>query len=68
MDIKHIPPSKVKFHYMLVISCEVSNFMAIPIKTATAPKICNVIMDSLIGYFGTPIRIVCDQDQLTCHI
>ena len=31
-------------------------------KTATAPEICNVIMDSFIGYFGTPIRIVCDKD------
>ena len=31
-------------------------------KTATAPEICNAIKDSFIGYFGTPIRIVCDQD------
>ena len=31
-------------------------------KTATAPEISNAIMDSFIGYFGTPIRIVCDQD------
>ena len=31
-------------------------------KTATAPEICNSIMDSFMGYFGTPIRIVCDQD------
>ena len=31
-------------------------------KTATAPEICNAIMDSFMGYFGTPIRIVCDQN------
>ena len=63
MDIKHMPPSKDKFHYILVILCEVSNFIvAAPMKTATAPEICNAIMDSFIGYFGTPIRIVCDQD------
>ena len=31
-------------------------------KTATAPEICNAIMESFKGYFGTPIRIVCDQD------
>ena len=30
-------------------------------KTATAPEICNALMDSFIGYFGTPIRIE-DQD------
>ena len=31
-------------------------------KTATAPEICNAIIDSFMGYFGTPVRIVCDQD------
>ena len=58
-----MPPSKDKFHYILVILCEVSNFIVgAPMKTATTPEICNTIMDSFIGYFGTPIRIVCDQD------
>ena len=63
MDIKHMPPSKDKFHYILVLLCEVSNFIvAVPMKTATAPEICNALMENFIGYFGTPIRIVCDQD------
>ena len=63
MDIKHMPPSKDKFQYILVILCEVSNFIvAVTMKTATAPEICNALIDSFIGYFGTPIRIVCDQD------
>ena len=63
MDIKHMPPSKDKFHYILVMLCEASNFMVTaPMKTATAPKICNTIMDHFMGYFGTPTRIVCDQD------
>ena len=54
---------KDKNNYILVILCEVSNFIvAVPMKTATAPEICNAIMDSFMGYFGTPIRIVCDQD------
>ena len=63
MDIKHMPPSKDKFHYILVMLCEASNFMvAAPMKTATAPEICNTIMDHFMGYFGTPTRVVCDQD------
>ena len=63
MDIKHMPPSKDKFHYILVMLCEASNFMvAAPMKTTTAPKICNTMMDHFMGYFGTPTRIVCDQD------
>ena len=40
MDIKHMPPSKDKFHYILVMLCEASNFMvAAPMKTTTAPEI-----------------------------
>ena len=58
-----MPPSKNKFHYILVMLCEASNFMvAAPMKTATAPEICNTIMDHFMGYFGAPTRIVCDQD------
>ena len=63
MDTKHMPPSKDKYNCILVILCEVSNFIVtVPMKTATALEICNAIMDSFMGYFGTPIRIVCDQD------
>ena len=63
MDIKHMPPSKDKFLYILVLLCEASNFIVTaPMKTATAPEICNTIMNHFIGYFGTPIRLVCDQD------
>ena len=57
------PPSKDKFNYILVMLCEVSNFIvAVPLKTAKAPEICKSIMENFIGYFGTPTRIVCDQD------
>ena len=63
MDTKHMPPSKNKFQYIHVILCEVSNFIvAVPMKIATAPEICDVLMNSFKGYFGTPTRIVCDQD------
>ena len=61
MDVKHMPLSKDKYNYILVILCKISNFIvAVPLKTATAPEICNAIMDIFMGYFG--IRIVCDQD------
>ena len=63
MDIKHMPPSKDKFSYILVMLCEISNFIvAVPMRKATAPGICEAIMENFIGYFGTPTRIVCDQD------
>ena len=57
MDIKHMPPSKDKLPYILVMLCEASIFMvAAPMKTATAPEICNTIMDHFMGYFGTPYK------------
>ena len=38
MDIQHMPPSKDKFSYILVMLCETSNFIvAVPMKTATCP-------------------------------
>ena len=30
-------------------------------RRASSPEICVALMNSFIGYFGTPIRIVCDQ-------
>ena len=58
-----MPLSRDKLNYILVLLCEVSNFIvAVPVKTATAPEICNVFMEDFIGYFGIPVRIVCDQD------
>ena len=61
---KHMLPVKDKFQFILVILCEVSNFiLAVPMKTKTAPEICNTLIDSFIGNFGTPIRIFCDQDS-----
>ena len=52
MDIKHMPPSKEKFLYILVLLCEASNFIvAAPMKTATAPEICNTIMKPFYRLF-----------------
>ena len=69
MDIKHMPSSKDKFHYILVILCEVSNFIvAAPMKTATAPEICNAIMDSFIGFLAPLLELVVTKIQLLCHI
>ena len=57
MDIKHMPPSKDKFHYyILVMLCEASKFYGCSPyeKLPQPPEICNTIMDHFMGYFGTP--------------
>ena len=43
--------------------CEISNFMVTtPLYTATSPEICKALQDNLICVFGTPMKLICDQD------
>ena len=63
MDIKHMPGSSTGHNYILVMLCEISNFMVTaPMVTATSPEICQVIQDHLICVFGSPVKLICDQD------
>ena len=69
MDIKHMPHSKDKYNYILVILCEVSNIIvAVPMKTTTVPEICNAIMDSFMGYLAPPLEWSVIKTQLLCLI
>ena len=63
MDIKHTPPSKSPYKYILVLLCDISNFLvATPMKKATAEEVCSILFDNLMAYFAVPMRIICDQD------
>ena len=63
MDIKHMPKSSSGYKHILVMLCEISNFMVTaPMVTATSPEICKAIQDNLICVFGTPVKLICDQD------
>ena len=63
MDIKHMPKSSSGYKFILVMLCEISNFMVTaPMVTATSPEICKAIQDNLICVFGTPVKLMCDQD------
>ena len=63
MDIKHMPPSKSPYKYILVLLCEISNFLvAIPMKKATAEEVCSILFDNFMAYYAVPMRIICDQD------
>ena len=62
MDIKHMPPSKSPYKYILVL-CKISNFLvATPMKKATAEEVCSILFDNFIAYYAVPMRIICDQD------
>ena len=63
MDIKYMPPSNKQYKFLLVILCEVSNFIVThPMKEISATHVCEILVDHFIAYFSTPVRIICDQD------
>ena len=63
MDIKHMPPSKSPYKYILVLLCDISNFLvATPMKKATAEEVCSILFDNFMAYYAVPMRIICDQD------
>ena len=59
MDFKHIPEYSSNYKFILVLLCEVSNFMIVEYtKTIKAPEVCNVLFKTFIRYFGSPTCIV----------
>ena len=61
MDMKQMPPSNGYTH-ILVILCEVSNFMiALPLHSIKTQTILDAFQKGYLAYFGPPTHIVCDQ-------
>ena len=64
MDIKHMPVdrSQHKYQYILVMLCEISNFMVvILLKAAQTKEICSGINKHFIRNYGPPTHLICDQ-------
>ena len=38
------------------------SLLQLPLFTATSPEICKALQDNLISVFGTPVKLICDQD------
>ena len=63
MDIKHMPASKSPYKYILVLLCNISNFLvATPMKKATAEEVCSILFDNFMAYYAVPMRIIYYQD------
>ncbi len=61
MDLKHMPQSRKGHKFILVIICEVSNYIiTAALKRATAEAVCEALVEKVFGYFGTPTQIVSD--------
>ena len=58
-----MPPSRSPYKYILVLLCDISNFLvATPIKKTTAEEVCSILFDNFMAYYAVPMRIICDQD------
>ena len=56
-----MPNSENGYNYILVMLCEISNFIVTaPLFTATSSEICKALQDNLISVFGTPVKLMCD--------
>ena len=63
MDIKYMPTSSKRYKFLLVLLCEVSNFIVThPMREISSTHVCEILVDNFIAYFSTPVRIICDQD------
>jgi len=63
MDIKHMPNSAASYKFILVMICEITNYViCAPLKAARAINVCEAIEDHMIKYFGPPQVLICDRD------
>ena len=63
MDIKQMIRSSDGYKYVLVLLCEVTNYLVTSLlKTTQAHEVCQAISNAFIAYFGSPRIIVTDLD------
>ena len=62
MDIKQMPVNR-GYSHILVLLCEVSNYMvALPLTSTRTQNILEAFQRGYLAYFGPPTHIICDQD------
>ena len=62
MDVKHMPKSKLGYKYILVCTCESTNWIVgIPIANEEAATIAEALYFKVICTYGTPKAVICDE-------
>ena len=62
MDVKHMPKSKLGYAYILVCTCESTNWIVgIPIADEQAETIADALFYKIICTYGTPKAVICDE-------
>ena len=61
-DVKHMPPSRLGYSYILLCTCEVSNFVkGIPIQDVTSVTLFEAIFFKIICLFGNPRKLIFEE-------
>ena len=62
IDIKHMPTAFGGYQYLLVITCDQTNFTIItPLRSRDAQMVVEFLICRVIYLFGPPRQIICDE-------
>ena len=70
IDIKHMLTAFGGYQYLLVITCDQTNFTIItPLRSRDAQSVAEALIYRVIYLFGPPRQIICDEAaEFTSHI
>ena len=70
IDIKHMSTAFSGYQYLLVITCDQTNFTVVtPLQSRDAQSVAEVLIYRVIYLFGPPRQIICDEAaEFTSHI
>ena len=70
IDIKHMPMAFDGYQYLLVITCDQTNFTIFtPLRSRDAQSVAKALIFRVIYLFGPPRQIICDEAaEFTSHI
>ena len=70
IDIKHMPITFGGYQYLLVITCDQTNFTIVtPLRRRDAQSVAEALIYRVIYFFGPPRQIICDEAaEFTSHI
>ena len=70
IDIKHMPMAFSGYQYILVITCDQTNFTIVtPLRSRDVQSVAKALIYRVIYLFGPPRQIICDEAaEFTLHV
>ena len=70
IDIKHMPKAFGGYQYLLVITCDQTNFTIVtPLRSRDVQSVAKALIYRVIYLFGPPRQIICDEAaEFTSHV